>query len=252
MAGQVSVALAAQAGAAVPAGLAASVTSGALVAGGTSSLLFTLMNLSKLKVALALGVVAAGTTTVAVQQHRDNETLRAEVARLNEPNLNIAKLSAENARLKASLAQQESLRKDDSDLIELMGEESGMKAKVIEAVQKRANSSEAVVARLAARLAEVSPYDASELDRAVERISSVPPIYPEKLKKAGVGGEVVIECVIDTEGHVTAAQVLRSSHREFEAPSIEALKQWKFSPGEKGGRAVNTRVQQLLVFTPFD
>ena len=64
-----SIALAAQAGAAVPTGLAATVTSGALVAGGTTPLLFMLMNLSKLKVALALGVVAAGATTVAVQQH---------------------------------------------------------------------------------------------------------------------------------------------------------------------------------------
>ena len=91
-----SVALGAQAGAAVPAGLAATVTNGALVAGGTSSLLFMLMNLSKLKVALALGVVAAGATTVAVQQHHDNETLRAEVAHLSEPNPNIAKLNIEN------------------------------------------------------------------------------------------------------------------------------------------------------------
>ena len=243
-----SVALATQAGAAVPAGLAATVTSGALVVGSTTPLLFMLMNLSKMKVALALGAVAAGATTVAVQQHRDNETLRAEVAHLSEPNPNIDKLSAENARLKESLAQQESLRKDDSDLIELMGEESGMKAKVIEAVQKRANSSEAIVARLAARLAEVSPYDAAELDRAVVVRSTVPPLYPAELKTAGVEGEVLAEFMIDREGTVQGVKVVRSSHREFEAPVLEALQQWKFSPGEKGGQAVNARLQQLLQF----
>jgi TonB family protein len=250
----IAVALGTQAGAAVPAGLAATVTSGALVAGGTTSLLFMLMNLSKLKVALALGVVAAGATTVAVQQHSDNKALRAEVAQLNgqTPNPSVDKLSAENARLKASLAQQESLRKDDSDLIELMGEESGMKAKVIEAVQKRANTSEAVVARLAARLAEVSPYDASELDRKVVLRKPVDPLYPADLKKAGVDGEVLVDFVIDLTGAVQDVRVVRSSHREFEAPTIEALRQWKFSPGEKGGIAVNTRVQQLLVFKHED
>lgn len=146
------------------------------------------------------------------------------------------------------LAQQESLRKDDSDLIELMGEESGMKAKVIEAVQKRANTSEAAVARLAARLTEVSPYDAAELDRAVVVRSTVPPLYPSKLKEAGVDGEVLAEFTIDKEGAVQGVKVVRSSHREFEAPVLEALQQWKFSPGEKGGRAVSARLQQLLVF----
>lgn len=248
-----SVALAAQAGAAVPVGLTATVTSGALVAGGAPTLIFALMNLSKIKAALVLGAVAAGATTVVVQ-HQENKALRAEVAQLSRqtPNPGIDKLSDENARLKARLAQQESLRKDDSDLIELMGEESGMKAKVIEAVQKRANTSEAIAARLTARLVEVSPYDAAELDRAVVVRSTVPPLYPSKLKEEGVGGEVLADFVIDVTGAVQEVRVVRSSHREFEAPSIDALKQWKFSPGEKGGRVVNARVQQLLVFNPTD
>ena len=244
-----AVALAAQAGAAVPAGLAATVTSGALVAGGASSLFFTLMNLSKLKVALALGAAAAGATTVVVQ-HQDNVALRAEITQLKGQGVapTSDKLSAENARLEASLAQQESLRRDDSELIELMGEESGMKAKVIEAVQKRANTNEVIVARLTARLAEVSPYDVSELDRPPTLTKPVNPLYPAAFKTAGVEGEVLAELTIDREGTVQSVKVVRSSHREFEAPVIEALQQWKYSPGEHGGRAVNARVQQLLQF----
>lgn len=79
-----SVALAAQAGAAVPAGLAATVTSGALVSGAAPALILTLMNLSKIKVVLVLGAVAAGATTVMVQ-HQGKTALRAEVAQLSGP-----------------------------------------------------------------------------------------------------------------------------------------------------------------------
>lgn len=246
-----SVALTAQAGAAVPAGLAATVTSGALVAGAAPAVIFAFMNVTNIKIALAIGVASAGAATVVVQ-HQENRALRAEVAQLSKqtPDPRIEKLSDENALLKTSLAQQESLRRDDSELIELMSEESGMKAKVIESVQKRANTNEAIVARLTARLAEVSPYKAGELERAPVLRTPVDPLYPAKLKEAGVGGEVLAEFTIDKEGAVQDVKVVRSSHREFETPTIEALQQWKYSPGEHGGRAINARIQQLLVFKP--
>ena len=247
-----ALALAGQAGAAVPTGLAATVTSGALVAGVAPAAIFAFMNLTNIKIALAIGVASAGAATVVVQ-HQENQALRTELAQVSTQSKATSPdptLSAENARLKASLAQQEILRRDDSELIELMGEESGMKAKVIEAVQKRANTNEAIVARLVARLAEVSPYNVGELDRAVVLRTPVAPLYPAELKTAGVAGEVLAEFTVDRDGAVQDVKVLHSSRREFEGPSIEALQQWKFSPGEHGGRVVNTRIQQLLVFKP--
>ena len=135
-----AMALANQAGAAVPAGLAATVTSGALAAGAAPALIYTLMNLTKLKTAFALGVVVAGVTAVVVQQHT-NAQLRAEITQLNEKGRRVDALSAENAQLTANLAQQKNLRQDDADLMELMSEESGIKAKVIENMQRRANAS---------------------------------------------------------------------------------------------------------------
>lgn len=249
-----ALALANQAGAAVPAGLAATVTSGALVAGAAPAAIFAFMNLTNIKIALAIGVASAGAATVVVQ-HQENQALRAEVAQLS-PQIKTTNpdpaLSADNVRLKASLAQLESLRKDDTALIELMGEESGIKARAIESLSKRASAGEATTARLAARLAEVSPYDASELDHAVVLLKPVDPLYPSELKKAGIAGEVLADLVIDVTGAVQGVRIVRSSHREFEAPTLEALQQWKFSPGEKGGIAVNTRVPQLVVFKPTD
>jgi RNA polymerase sigma factor (sigma-70 family) len=243
-----AVTLATQAGAAAPAGLAATITGGALVAGATPVVIFSLMNLTKIKIALALGVTVAGATAVVVQ-HQTNEVLRAEVARLSEVNPSTANLAAENARLKVSIAQLQDLRKDDSALIELMGEESGMKTRVIESVRKRAASSEETVSRLAARLAEISPYDVTELDGPLVVSSVTRPVYPADLKAAGVAGEALIEFVVDTTGAVIEVKPVSSTHPEFEAAAAEALMKWKFVPGQKGGQTVKIHAQQPFKFT---
>lgn len=95
-------------------------------------------------------------------------------------------------------------------------------------------------------------FNPADLDQQVQLRVPVNPTYPSDLKRQGISGEVVVECIVDSNGNVTAAQILRSSHREFEAPSLQAIAKWKFRPGKKGGRAVNVRVQQLLQFTPTD
>lgn len=242
-----SVALAHQAGAAVPAGLATTVTSGALAAGSGSAFFLTFMNLTKLKIALGIGVAAAGVATMVVK-HQENQTLRAEVARLTAPNPSVATLTAENARLKEAMVRSENQRKDDAAIIQLLGEESGLKEKAMETALKRANASEATVARLTARLAEVSPYSMKELDRMPVISNQLPPLYPAQMKSAGVEGEALMEFVVDQNGAVTDVKAVRATNVDFEVAAEEALKQWKFNPGQKGGRAVSTRVTQLLQF----
>lgn len=77
---------------------------------------------------------------------------------------------------------------------------------------------------------------------------SVPPEFPVKLRLAGLSGEVMVEYIVDRQGNVTDAQVVRSTHAEFEAPAIAAVMQWKFTPGSRDGRTVKTRVQQVITF----
>lgn len=74
------------------------------------------------------------------------------------------------------------------------------------------------------------------------------PTYPYDMRRAGINGTVVVEFIINTQGDVIQTQVIRSSHREFELPALQAVQKWKFKPGRKGGRAVNTRASQLLEF----
>jgi protein TonB len=74
------------------------------------------------------------------------------------------------------------------------------------------------------------------------------PTYPYDMRRAGINGSVVVEFIISTEGDVIQTQIVRSSHREFEQPALQAVQKWKFKPGRRGGKVVNVRASQLLEF----
>ena len=60
-------------------------------------------------------------------------------------------------------------------------------------------------------------------------IHRVEPVYPNLAVAAKVGGVVILEATVGTDGCVESVRVLRS--RGFlDAPAIEALKQWRYSP----------------------
>jgi protein TonB len=92
-------------------------------------------------------------------------------------------------------------------------------------------------------------FDLASLDqRPVPRLQARP-AYPLSLRRAGVGGDVVVEFVVDADGNVRDAFAIRSSHREFEIEAINAVLKWKFRPGKKGGVAVATRMRVPIPFT---
>jgi protein TonB len=91
-------------------------------------------------------------------------------------------------------------------------------------------------------------FNVGDLDQQpVARVRPAP-TYPYDMRRAGINGTVVVEFIINTEGDVIQTQIVRSSHREFEMPAIQAVSKWKFKPGRKGGRVVNVRASQLLEF----
>ena len=95
-------------------------------------------------------------------------------------------------------------------------------------------------------------FDISNLDKAPEVCARIQPAYPPEMKRRGVPGQVEIQYIIDTDGHVVALRVLSSSDRVFEAPVCEAVQRWIYKPGKKNGRAVNTQVHQTIVFNLND
>jgi protein TonB len=95
-------------------------------------------------------------------------------------------------------------------------------------------------------------FDINNLDqKPVGRVQN-PPQYPYEMSRAGISGEVVVEFIINSNGDVVDTRVVRSSHREFEVPAMQAVQKWKFKPGRKGGKAVATRVSQLIEFNLED
>ncbi|MDR0901425.1 MAG: energy transducer TonB [Opitutaceae bacterium] len=75
------------------------------------------------------------------------------------------------------------------------------------------------------------------------------PVYPFEMKRNGINGEVVLQFIVDMNGSVRDVEVIRSTHREFEKPAMDAVYKWQFRPGRKGGKAVNTRMQIPINFT---
>jgi protein TonB len=99
----------------------------------------------------------------------------------------------------------------------------------------------------------IEVFDISKLDQKPQPRVTVGPQYPFDMKRQGITGEVVVEFIVDTNGDVRNPYVVRSTQREFESAAIQAISKWKFRPGKKGGRVVNTgRVQQPFSFNLTD
>lgn len=95
-------------------------------------------------------------------------------------------------------------------------------------------------------------FNISQLDRIPEPIAQPSPRFPFEMKNQVSQAEVVVEFIVDTDGYVRGANVVRSTHRGFEAASIDGVTKWKFRPGMKAGRKVNTRMMVPLRFNVVD
>jgi TonB family protein len=87
------------------------------------------------------------------------------------------------------------------------------------------------------------------LDQTPRAVFQRRPQYPSELRRRGVGGEVVVDFLVDREGNVQNAYALRSTEAGFEVAAIEAVSAWRFEPGRKNGAPVITHMQVPIVFT---
>jgi TonB family protein len=68
-------------------------------------------------------------------------------------------------------------------------------------------------------------------------VSRVNPVYPPEAKAAGIGGMVIIEALIDEEGNIANATIVRSVPM-LDAAALDAVRQWKYTPPRLGGKPV--------------
>ena len=75
--------------------------------------------------------------------------------------------------------------------------------------------------------------------QAQERASihKVPPIYPEMAKRMHITGSVKVVATVDAAGGVSNAQS-DSGNKVLAQAAIDAVKRWKFAPGEGSSTVV--------------
>lgn len=95
-------------------------------------------------------------------------------------------------------------------------------------------------------------FDLANLDQRPEPTLQSQPLYPFEMRRAGINGQVVVGFIVDSNGNTRDAYAISSTQKEFEAAAIQAVMKWRFRPGRKGGRAVNTRMSVPIVFNITD
>jgi TonB family protein len=81
-----------------------------------------------------------------------------------------------------------------------------------------------------------------------KKIRDVKPVYPEDAKAAGIQGIVIIEAVIDENGDVRSAKVLRSVPGLDDA-ALSAVLQWKFTTTLLSGTPVSVLMTVTVNFS---
>lgn len=92
-------------------------------------------------------------------------------------------------------------------------------------------------------------WDINDLDKKPRSTKQVAPVYPMDATRRGLSGFAKVEFIIDKRGNVVSAKIVRSSDKIFDKPSLDAVRQFKFTPGEKGGKVVTTRASIEIPFT---
>jgi protein TonB len=89
-----------------------------------------------------------------------------------------------------------------------------------------------------------------DYDEAPRAVRQTKPQYPQEAFVKKIEGIVEVEFVIDAQGQVQSARVVKSIPM-LDAAAIACIKQWIFTPAKKGGRAVATIARAPVAFRIF-
>lgn len=92
-------------------------------------------------------------------------------------------------------------------------------------------------------LGSLDIFDLSDVEKKPQAKKQSAPKFPMDATRRGLSGYAVAVFVVDQYGNVIDVDIPKSSDPIFEQPTINAIRTWKFSPGEKDGKAVKTRIK---------
>jgi TonB family protein len=208
------------------------------------------MSANKITSGAAALLISAGVATVAVQE-RANARLTAEISSLQDQTSDLGSLQKENRMLTQTTDAARSLAEENQ-----AGDALGGKIKTLVAeasgLRRQIAAQNARRRAVAGGPASAQAVDYSKVDRIPTPVIQGRPAYPFDLRQSGVGGQVLVDFVVDAAGNVRNAYAANSTSPEFEQPAVDAVSQWVFNPGQHSGRNVNTHMQVPIVFAVND
>jgi TonB family protein len=91
-------------------------------------------------------------------------------------------------------------------------------------------------------------FNLADLDRAPVATFQPAPVVPHHLIREAAGAHVTVEFVVSRSGEVVSPRVVSSDNSAFDDLAVKTVKQWKFRPGFRRGKTVNTRMLQPIRF----
>ena len=74
------------------------------------------------------------------------------------------------------------------------------------------------------------------------------PVYPMRIGRRSVGGDVVLEVKVGIEGKVEAAQVTETGGNDLDVAAMDAIKKWAFEPAKCDGEPVAHKISVMVHF----
>jgi TonB family protein len=89
---------------------------------------------------------------------------------------------------------------------------------------------------------------ASSVQVAARLVQSVAAAYPAGARSDDIEGEVGVEIVLDREGRVIEARVVRPAGHGFDEAALKAVRAYRFSPAQREGHTVRVRMPWTVQF----
>lgn len=91
-------------------------------------------------------------------------------------------------------------------------------------------------------------FDLSQVSKRPTPTYRREPVYPPELKRLKIQGSVTIDCVVDQNGNIRNPKIHSSDNVGFNKNALDAVRKWKFTPGEKDGKKVMVKVRIPINF----
>lgn len=92
------------------------------------------------------------------------------------------------------------------------------------------------------------PYRAGSGVTPPRLLREVKPVYTEEARKRRLTGEVVLEIVVRADGTVGDVHVLHGLGAGLDERAVEAVRSWRFAPGQRLGHPVDVLVEVAVTF----